>query len=284
MDFPGKDLFKEIWKNFSTRHDVKDLAARGARIAGAAGKSAADKTLKEFPKPLLRQIAEDLYATLASQDVADNISATIRSFDEAKVETIIAKALNPLKSDAVASKAVDFIKNAPPTGNAVDDFEMQIDAMLENLPIPDQGKFVASGAIKAFFLLNRQEFEEIRDLPEEEAKQKFRDIVDSFPSDFIARAVADITDQITPEMVGKKTREFVGKLPSPDGVSNIVHGVGGEASKAFDKVANAADLDEAKKHLGNLARDAGNAVDKALNDDARNKKTFKGGDGKDFAL
>ena len=86
MDHPGFDILKEVFNKFAEKYAGDDLSGRVVRSLAAGGQAAVDKGLQEFPQTYIKQVAQDFYAMVTSQETADGISTAVRSYDEEKVK------------------------------------------------------------------------------------------------------------------------------------------------------------------------------------------------------
>ena len=277
MDHNGFNLIKEAFKKVADKYADSDIAGRVVRSLAAGGKAAVDKAQEEFPKNFVKQAVGDFYALLSSQEVADGISSTVRGFDEEKVKEVVDSALNQLKQDDVALKLAKSVKDALQK-TSTDDLENALDAALSGRGMGE--RMVA----KMFFEQARPIIDEMRDASEEDIAEKIKELADTVPSDAIAQQVAALTREITPERVSQQAHQFVGKLPSPTAISEILHDLGKSAGDKFDQISKAGSLKDAGSILQQFTDEARSIVETTLANDNAAKKTFKPSKGRDFDL
>lgn len=277
MDNNGFNLIREAFKKVADKYADSDIAGRVVRSLAAGGKAAVDKAQEEFPKNFVKQAVGDFYALLSSQEVADGISSTVRGFDEEKVKEVVDSALNQLKQDDVALKLAKSVKDALQK-TSTDDLENALDAALSGRGMGE--RMVA----KMFFEQARPIIDEMRDASEEDIAEKIKELADTVPSDAIAQQVAALTREITPERVSQQAHQFVGKLPSPNAVSEILHDLGKSAGDKFDQISKAGSLKDAGSILQQFTDEARSIVSDTLANDNAAKKTFKPNKGRDFDL
>lgn len=277
MDNNGFNLIREAFKKVADKYADSDIAGRVVRSLAAGGKAAVDKAQEEFPKNFVKQAVGDFYALLSSQEVADGISSTVRGFDEEKVKEVVDSALNQLKQDDVALKLAKSVKDALQK-TSTDDLENALDAALSGRGMGE--RMVA----KMFFEQARPIIDEMRDASEEDIAEKIKELADTVPSDAIAQQVAALTREITPERVSQQAHQFVGKLPSPNAVSEILHDLGKSAGDKFDQISKAGSLKDAGSILQQFTDEARTIVSDTLANDNAAKKTFKPNKGRDFDL
>lgn len=277
MAHPGFELLKEAFKKFAAKHDGEDLTNRLIRSVAAGGEAAVNKGLTEFPKTFVKTVAQDFYNLVTSQEVADGISQTVRSFDEEKVKETLDKLVTQLQEPETALKVAKQIKDALSKAST-DDLENSIEGLISGRPLGEQMVF------KMFFAQAKPIIDGMRNSTEEEIAEQIQDLAATIPTDAIAAQVAALTREVTPERVSKQAHEVIGKLPSPNTISEILHGVGTLASDKFNKVANSQNPGvDAKNLVADFLTEAQDVVrDKIANDDQA-KKTFKKG-GQDFSL
>ncbi len=277
MDNNGFNLIKEAFKKVADKYADSDIAGRVVRSLAAGGKAAVDKAQEEFPKNFVKQAVGDFYALLSSQEVADGISSTVRGFDEEKVKEVVDSALNQLKQDDVALKVAKSLKDALQK-TSTDDLENALDAALSGRGMGE--RMVA----KMFFEQARPIIDDMRDASEEDIAEKIKELADTVPSDAIAQQVAALTREITPERVSQQAHQFVGKLPSPNAISEILHDLGKSAGDKFDQISKAGNLKDAGSILQQFTDEARTIVSDTLANDNAAKKTFKPNKGRDFDL
>lgn len=277
MDNNGFNLIKEAFKKVADKYADSDIAGRVVRSLAAGGKAAVDKAQEEFPKNFVKQAVGDFYALLSSQEVADGISSTVRGFDEEKVKEVVDSALNQLKQDDVALKVAKSLKDALQK-TSTDDLENALDAALSGRGMGE--RMVA----KMFFEQARPIIDDMRDASEEDIAEKIKELADTVPSDAIAQQVAALTREITPERVSQQAHQFVGKLPSPNAISEILHDLGKSAGDKFDQISKAGNLKDAGSILQQFTDEARTIVSDTLANDKAAKKTFKPNKGRDFDL
>ncbi|MBI1214509.1 MAG: hypothetical protein GC185_01660 [Alphaproteobacteria bacterium] len=274
MDNPGFDLLREVFAKFAAKHDGEDLTNRVVRSLAAGGKAAVEKGLEEFPATYIKTVAEDFYAMVTSQELADGVSMTARSFDEEKVKEVLDSALTQLQNDDTALKVAKQLKDML-SKTSTDDIENSIDALMSGRSLGEKMVF------KAFFEQARPIIDGMRDASEEEIADQIKELAATIPTDGIAQQVGAMTREITPERVAKQAHDFVGTLPSPGAISDIVQGVGKAASKAFGGIS---DANGAKNALADFVSEAGDLVRETIANDNASKKTFKKKGGQDFSL
>ncbi|MDY0008926.1 MAG: hypothetical protein RBS08_04400 [Bdellovibrionales bacterium] len=277
MDNPGFRLLREVFQHLADKHSNDDLTGRVVRSLAAGGKAAVDKAQEEFPKNFVKQVVGDLYATLSSQEVADGISMTVRDLDEEKVKEMVDTVIDALKQDENALKLAKSLKDAL-NKTSTDDIENALDAALSGRGMGE--RMIA----KAFFEQARPHIDEMRDASEEEIAEKIKELADTIPSDAIAQQVAALTREVTPERVSQQAHQFVGKLPSPGAVSDILHDLGKAAGDKFDQISKAGNASNAKALLAEFASEARDIVSNTIANDNAAKKTFKRDKGRDFDL
>ena len=273
----GFDILKEAFKKFAGKLDGEDLSARAVRSVGSGGKALVDKALEEFPQSFVKEVVSDFYSFLSSQEIADGISMTVRSFDEQKVKTLLDDVVTQLKTDEVAQS---FAKQIKQTLNQAsnDDLENAIDAFLSDRSLTERMVF------KTFFDQAKPVLDDMRSADESEIAEKIKELADTIPTDIIAQQVGAITNEITPERITKQAHDFVGTLPSPQAISDIVEGVGKVASEQFDRVSKATRLDDAVKAIDGFASRAIDLVEDTLKNDKTGKGTFDKKGGGSFKL
>src|SRR6218665_264593 len=277
MDHNGFNLIKEAFKKVADKYADSDIGGRVVRSLAAGGKAAVDKAQEEFPKNFVKQAVGDFYALLSSQEVADGISSTVRGFDEEKVKEVVDSALNQLKQDEVALKLAKSVKDALQK-TSTDDLENALDAALSGRGMGE--RMVA----KMFFEQARPIIDDMRDASEEDIAEKIKELADTVPSDAIAQQVAALTREITPERVSQQAHQFVGKLPSPNAISEILHDLGQAAGSKFDQISKAGSLKDAGAILQQFTDEARTIVSDTLANDNAAKKTFKPNKGRVFDL
>lgn len=273
-DNQGFKFLKEAFAKFAGKYSGADVAGRAVRSVAAGGKAAVDRGLQEFPKAFVNQLAKDVYGLLTSQELADGISATVRSLDEEKAKELVDGIVNNMKDRDTALNVAKKIKDALAKYSAAD-LTDQIDGLMDLGNVPMQGRFVLQvllGQIKPVL-------DGMKNNTEEEIADKIMALADNIPSDMIAQQVANITKDVTPERVSKQANDLVGKLPSPQAISDIVHGVGTAASEHLDRIANVAAPDEVPSILRELGAAANDIVSETISKDNAAKKSFpkKGG-------
>lgn len=276
MNNPGFDLLREAFKKFAENHGSEDLTGRLVRSLAAGGKAAVEKATQEFPKTFIKEVVGDFYSTLSSQDVADGISMSVMNFDEEKIKEVLDSAVETLKTEETSLKVAKSLKDTLQKAST-DDIENQIDGLMSGRSPAERMIF------KAFFSQARPVIDEMRDAPVEEIAEKLRELADTIPTDAIASQVGALTREVTPERVSKQAHDFVGKLPSPAAVTDMVHGISTIAADKFGRVANGGSLNDARNALAEFAIESKQLVDATLSNDNAAKKTFKGGR-KDFDL
>jgi vacuolar-type H+-ATPase subunit E/Vma4 len=278
MSNPGFDILKEAFKKFASKYDGADMAGKGLRIAAAGGKAVVDSTLQEFPKTFINQVAKDIYSLLTSQEVADGISASVRAFDEEKVKEIVDGLVSGLKDPETSLKIAKQLKSLLDKTGGID-LGSQIEGILDMAGLEMGQKMILQAVLGQIVPI----IEEMKNASEEDVAAKLAELADMIPSDMIAAQVANLTREVTPERVSKEANDIVGKLPSPQAIADIVHGVGAEASKQLDLLAKASSAADAKTLLQEFIQNAGEIVTNTVEKDKAAKKTFKK-DGKSFDL
>lgn len=277
MDHNGFNLIKEAFKKVADKYADSDIGGRVVRSLAAGGKAAVEKAQQEFPQNFVKQAVGDFYALLSSQEVADGISSTVRGFDEEKVKEVVDAALQQLKQDDVALKLAKSVKDALQK-TSTDDLENALDAALSSRGMGE--RMVA----KMFFEQARPIIDEMRDASEEEIAEKIKELADTIPSDAIAQQVGALTREVTPERVSQQTHQFVGKLPSPNAIAEIMQGLGKAATDKFDQISKAGNVKDAGAILQQFTDEARSIVENTLANDNAAKKTFKPNKGRDFDL
>ncbi|MDP2204983.1 MAG: hypothetical protein Q8K65_01605 [Alphaproteobacteria bacterium] len=277
MEHPGFKLLKEAFQHFADKHGDADLTGRVVRSLAAGGKAAVDKAQEEFPKAFVKQVVGDFYALISSQEVADGVSMSVRGLDEEKVKELIDNVVDTLKQDETALKLAKQLKDTL-NKTSTDDLENALDGALSGRGMGE--RMIA----KAFFEQARPHIDEMRDASEEEIAEKIKELADTIPSDAIAQQVAGLTREVTPERVSQQAHQFVGKLPSPTAISEILHDLGKSASDKFGQISKTGDLSNAKGILEQFASEARDIVETKLANDNEAKKTFKPSKGRDFDL
>jgi hypothetical protein len=273
MDHPGFDNLKEVFNKLVEKYAGQDLTGRVVRSLAAGGQATLDKGLQEFPQSYVKQVATDVYAAITSQETADGISAAVRSYDEEKVKDALDGVVASLKEDETALKVAKALKDAL-SKTSTDDIENGLDQALSGRSLGE--KMI----IMAFFEQAKPFLDDLRNSSEEEIAERVKEMADTIPTDAIAAQVAAITREVTPERVSKQAHDLVGNLPSPAAVSDIVHGVGGAASKALGEVAKTGDLSK----LEGFVSEARDIVEQIVSNDNVQKKTFNKKGGQDFSL
>lgn len=274
MDHPGFDILKEVFNKFAEKYAGDDLSGRVVRSLAAGGQAAVDKGLQEFPQAYIKQVAQDFYTMVTSQETADGISTAVRSYDEEKVKSTLDSIVASLKEDENALKLAKSLKDAL-AKTSTEDLENSLDAALSGRSMGE--KMI----IMAFFEQAKPFLDDLRNSSEEEVAEKIKEMADTIPTDAIAAQVAAITKEVTPERVSKQAHDFVGGLPSPNAISEIVHGVGGVASKKLGEIAGGAD---AQSKLQEILSEAKDIVDQVVSNDNVQKKTFNKKGGQEFDL
>jgi hypothetical protein len=274
MDNPGFNLLKEVFAKFAAKHNGEDLTNRVVRSLAAGGQAAVEKGLQEFPASYVKTVAEDFYAMVTSQELADGISMSARSFDEEKIKETLDTVLAQLQNDDTALKVAKQLKDLL-NKTSTDDIENSIDALMSGRSLGEKMIF------KAFFEQARPIIDGMRGAPEEEIAEQIKELAATIPTDGIAQQVGAMTREITPERVAKQAHDLVGKLPSPKAVSDILHGVGKAASKAF---GNVSDAQGAKDALSGFVSEAGDLVRETIANDNASKTKFNKKGGQDFSL
>jgi vacuolar-type H+-ATPase subunit E/Vma4 len=277
MEHPGFNLLKEAFKKFADKHADADLTGRVVRSLAAGGEAAVKKATQEFPKEFVKGVVSDFYALLSSQEVADGVSMTVRSFDEEKVKDLIDNVVDSLKQDETALKVAKSLKDAL-SKTSTEDIENSLDAALSSRSLGERMIF------KAFFEQAKPHIDEMRNASEEEIAEKIKELADTIPSDAVAAQVAALTREITPERVSKQAHDFVGKLPSPAAIADILDGVGKSAADKFGQISKSGDLSNAGSLLDQFVSEARDLVDRTLANDNTQKRTFKRKGGQDFDL
>lgn len=277
MEHPGFNLLKEAFKKFADKHGDADLTGRVVRSLAAGGEAAVNKGMQEFPKDFVKGVVGDFYALLSSQEVADGVSMTVRSFDEEKVKELMDSVIDSLKEDETALKVAKAIKDALEK-TSTEDLENSIDAAMSSRSLGERMIF------KAFFEQAKPHIEEMRHASEEEIAEKIKELADTIPSDAVAAQVAALTREITPERVSKQAHDFVGKLPSPAAISEILEGVGKSAADKFGQISKTGDIQNAGNLLDQFVSESRDLVDRTLANDNTKKQTFKRKGGQDFDL
>lgn len=277
MEHPGFRILKEAFQHFADKHGDADLTGRVVRSLAAGGKAAVDKAQEEFPQSFVKQVVGDFYALLSSQEVADGISMSVRGLDEEKVKELMDSVIDTLKQDDTALKLAKSLKDTL-NKTSTDDIENALDAALSGRGMGE--RMIA----KAFFEQARPHIDEMRDASEEEIAEKIKELADTIPSDAIAQQVAALTREITPERVSQQAHQFVGKLPSPSAISEILHDLGKSASDKFDQISKTGDVKNAGAILEQFAVEARDIVERKLANDNANKNNFKRDKGGDFKL
>lgn len=277
MDNPGFRILKEAFQHFADKHGDADITGRLVRSIAAGGKAAVDKAQEEFPKTFVKQVVGDFYALLSSQEVADGVSSTVRNLDEEKVKDLVDRVISQLKEDETALKVAKGLKDALQK-TSTDDLENALDAALSNRGLGE--RMIA----KAFFEQARPIIDEMRDASEEDIAEKIKELADTIPSDAIAQQVAALTREVTPERVSQQAHKFVGQLPSPSAISEILHDLGKAAGDKFDQLSKTGDIKNAGSILQEFSDEARSIVERTLANDNAAKKTFKRDKGRDFDL
>jgi hypothetical protein len=277
MEHPGFKLLKEAFQHFADKHGDADLTGRVVRSLAAGGQAAVDKAQEEFPKAFVKQVVGDFYALISSQEVADGVSMSVRGLDEEKVKELVDSVVDTLKQDETALKLAKSLKDTL-NKTSSDDIENAIDAAMSSRGMGE--RMMA----KMFFEQARPHLDEMRDASEEEIAEKIKELADTIPSDAIAQQVAALTREVTPERVSQQAHQFVGKLPSPTAISEILHDLGKSASDKFGQISKTGDLSNAKGILEQFATEARDIVETKLANDNAAKKTFKPSKGRDFDL
>ena len=277
MEHPGFRILKEAFQHFADKHGDADLTGRVVRSLAAGGKAAVDKAQEEFPQSFVKQVVGDFYALLSSQEVADGISMSVRGLDEEKVKELMDSVIDTLKQDDTALKLAKSLKDTL-NKTSTDDIENALDAALSGRGMGE--RMIA----KAFFEQARPHIDEMRDASEEEIAEKIKELADTIPSDAIAQQVAALTREITPERVSQQAHQFVGKLPSPSAISDILHDLGKSASDKFDQISKTGDVKNAGAILEQFAVEARDIVERKLANDNANKNNFKRDKGGDYKL
>jgi uncharacterized membrane protein YheB (UPF0754 family) len=278
-DNPGFRFLKQAFDKFAAKYSADEISGRVVRSVAAGGKAVVEQGMQEFPKTFVKQMTSDLYALLASQDTADGISTMVRSFDEEKVKEMVDTFAASLKDRETALKLAKQIKEALKQASATD-IEAQIDGMLSmgNVPLEMRMLFMA------FFGQLKPAIDSMKHDNEEEIADKISELADNIPSDMIAAQVAAMTREVTPESVSKQAHDIVGRMPSPQAVADILHGVGGAASQHLDRLSKVLSPSEIPGILSDFAQNAADIVSDTIAQDNTAKKTFNKNKGQDFDL
>jgi len=302
-----QEAFKNAFKKFAAKYRQEDLTGRVVRAVATGGKAAVDRSLQEFPKTFISQIAKDFYGLLTSQEIADGISANVRYFDEEKIHDMLSSALAPLKDSTASVEMVRQIKLAmsdPETAIAqmeelmetrspmeqmifkmllekikpqmeqiksmsFNDFVDQIEGMVSMIPVPGVADIAS-----LFFLQIRPILDGMKNGTDEEIAQNISELADMIPIDMISVLIANYTRSVTPESVSKKVNDRVGNLPSPQAVSDIVHGVADVVSQHLDRVSKIDEVAEIAAIMDGFAQNALDVVSETIRKDNIAKKTF----------
>jgi len=278
MDNPGFRSLREAFKNFANKYSKDDLGARAIRSLAAGGEAAVDRGMKEFPKTFVNQLANDLYGLITSQEVADGVSETVRSFDEEKVKEMLDGVVGKLKDYDTALKLAGKVKEIL-NKNSPDDLEAALDAMLDKGGAPMGQRMMVVMLFSQF----KPVLENMKNATDEEIANQLITFADQIPVDAIAEQVGAMTREVTPERVSKQAHDIVGGLPSPDAVSDIVHGIGETARQSLNEASKISSPSEVGDILRNFAQNASDMANDILSKDTQAKKTFKP-KGNDFDL
>lgn len=277
LEHPGFELLKEAFKKFAAKHEGEDLGNRLTRAVAAGGQAAVNKGLQEFPKAYVKDTAQDFYALITSQEVADGISLTARSFDEEKVKETLDTLLTKLQEPETALKIAKQVKDIL-AKTSTEDLENGLGAILSTRSPGEQ--MIGQAIFEQF----KPVLDGMRNASEEDIAEQLKDLAATIPTDAIAQQAAALTKEVTPERVSKQAHDFVGKLPSPAAVSDILHGVGEVAADKLGKLSNSATASQdAKTIAGEFMSEAAEVVREKIANDNENKRTFKKG-GQDFSL
>lgn len=273
MKNDGFRFLTEAFQRFANDHSGANISGRIVRSLGAGAQAAADRALQEFPDDFVNEFVGDFYTLLSSQEVADGISATFQAFDEEKVKDALDSLVFRMQQDDVALKLAEGLKGALDK-TSVDDLENLLDAAMMKRSMSE--RMVA----KAFFSQIKPQLESMRGMSAEDVAGQIKDMAAQIPTDMIALQLGALTREVTPERVSMQMHGFVGGLPSPQAVSDIVRGVGELASDKFGQVANANGLSDARDALSGFRDEAAGLVQRTIANDIKSKKTFKpkGGD------
>jgi hypothetical protein len=277
MDHPGFDSLRDLFNKFADKYAGEDLSGRIVRSLAAGGQAAVDKGLQEFPKDYVKQVATDFYAMVTSQEAADGVSAAVRAYDEEKVKSTLDGLVESLKQDENALKLAKSLKDAL-SKTSTEDLENGLDQLLSSRSMGE--KMI----LMAFFEQAKPFLDNLRNSSEEEIAEQIKEMADTIPTDAIAAQVAAITKEVTPERVSQQAQEVVGKLPSASALSDIVHGVGGAASKALGEIAASGTASTAAGKLQEFLGEAKDIVDQIVANDNAQKNTFKKKGGQEFDL
>jgi hypothetical protein len=274
-DNPGFRIFKEAFDRFAAKYPVEDLAGRVVRSVADGGKAAVERGMTEFPKSFINQMAKDLYSLVTSEEVSEGISTTVRSYDAAKVKEMLDSVVGSLKDRDTALSIAKQIKGSLDKMGA-SDLTAQLEGIVGLIP----GGAAAAPYIAIFV---KPILDEIKHGTEEEAAEKIMELADSIPTDFLAEQAEAYTREVTPERVSKQAHDLVGRMPSPQAVADIAHGIGEEAVRHLDKVSKVSSIHEVPGILSDFAQNASDVVSDKLAEDKQAKKTFtKKGDSFDL--
>ncbi len=273
----GFDFLRDAFKKFADNVDGQEIASRAARSLGAGGKALVDRGLQEFPKDYIEALVDNAYALLTSQDIAEGISRNVRAFDEEKIKEMLDEVITEIRKDENAAALAKQLKQVlSQTDNDT------IEAAIERLIPEDRAS--ERMLFKMAFIEVRPVLDDMRAMDEVELTEKIKELADTIPTDFLAMQAGAITREVTPERITAQVHAAVGQLPSGKAIADIVHGVGGAASKQFDAVAKARTLKDAGAALASLKDEAADIVAGKVVDDKTSKKKFNKKGGGDYTL
>lgn len=276
MSMPDFESLKDVFKKFvSDKYDMNDITGRVIRSAAVGGKEAVRHGLQEFPKAFVDQAVRDLYDLVSSQDLADSVSGIVRSFDEEKVTEIVESLTASLKDRDAALQLAAKIKDILDKTGGADGLTAQLDALMGMSDIPPMGKILFS----TFLNQAGPILEDMKGSSDEEIADKIMELADAIPSDMIAAQVAALTSQVTPDRISKQAHDFIGQLPAPQTVADIVHTIGDAAQSRLDDLSKISDPSQMSGILRDFAQDASDIIGGKVNEDKRNKRDFKKGPG-----
>ncbi|MDD9901031.1 MAG: hypothetical protein OXT65_08645 [Alphaproteobacteria bacterium] len=277
MDRRGIDLIREKFKELADRYNPQDLKEKGVRAIATGGKATVDKGLEEAPQQSISNFIDDLYGTLTSQEVTDGLSINAQAFDEGEIKNFLDNAVERLKTPEVSEKLAKQLKDALQKISNDDLYG----AMEQAVEKQDPGKQMIA---RIFFQQAAPYLDQIRSGDPANTAEVLRELADNLPTDAIAEQAGALTREITPERVAKQMHDIVGKLPSPQAVAGIVHGIGKAASDTFGQIANDGNAFSARQALSGFQIAAAEIVQEKLAEDRQNKTTFNKKGPQDFDL
>jgi hypothetical protein len=223
MPRPDFDLSK-IFEALNS-DDVKDVASRLARTALAGGKAALDQALHEFPEAAINSAASDLYKLIAGPRVTELLESGAKQREEntvKAVEAILTRLQNPDTVARVLTTVQPVLAKLP-----MKTIDSAVIKLLEKAPAQEQQTYAI-----IYTNVIRPALDQARTSDPKTLAAKIAFFASFIPAEEIAAQITDFTNKgsKTPDVAAKQ-KELLAKLPEPETLSGIVHGVGKAASK-----------------------------------------------------